>query len=559
MMRIPPGVLLLLVSGLLISPGQAKDSDKAKLEGDGNGLQTATFDTLSGTVTVNLPEEVAAGDTISGTVVAEPAGDTEKKREKNLGMLTGYVLEVEGQSGEVGDGRLTLTLPGAGPTAALVLREVRKGKPGREIGRVDLPLLDLPDAPAGFQLPTVGQTGRPLVVRGRFDGDLARTGLTVGDTAALPLAESPRVAIFRSPANIVGSAPVTLREQGQDVAWGEFRNVDVRLSAPRVDLRPGEATTLAAVVSGLEDLEEEIPLTLDVWPTAVVNVEGGHHHDLTIRPMDVDAAGTYRLSLAVTGRLVGRWTAKVTVETPEPASADRFVLVLEGDPVGYLRSVSGGTISTPETDSISFDVGLDMERPLYDWLRDSFASGPVRKSGEIVATDSRGAEIEVHEFNRAFIDSVTFPELDGSDKSPAYMTIKIDPERIRYKKGDGSQVGPVFQGNKKWLCSNFRFEIGSLPLERVSKVDSFTWKQGGDMKLTVSTAELFSWEGWHRAFVGPERAAGNALDGRLVLLGPDLDEELATIELHDATTASLAVGTEECIIELVNSRLSFSY
>ena len=50
--------------------------------GDGNGLRartdtafgltTTTFDTLEGTVSVNLPDDVAAGDTISGTVTTEP-------------------------------------------------------------------------------------------------------------------------------------------------------------------------------------------------------------------------------------------------------------------------------------------------------------------------------------------------------------------------------------------------------------------------------------------------------------------------------------------------------
>src|SRR5262249_34435517 len=40
----------------------------------GFGLSTATFDTLQGTVTANLPDDLMAGDTISGTVVAEPKG-----------------------------------------------------------------------------------------------------------------------------------------------------------------------------------------------------------------------------------------------------------------------------------------------------------------------------------------------------------------------------------------------------------------------------------------------------------------------------------------------------
>jgi len=551
---------VLLISTLLTAPAHTADEGKGRLEGDGKGLQTATFDTISGTVTVHLPEEMAAGDTISGTIVAEPAGNTDRKRDKNLGTLSGYVLEVEDRREEVGDGRITMTLPraaGSTDVVTLVLRESRKGKPGREVGRVDLPLHDVTEATEDFRLPHVAQTGHPLVVHGRFDGDLATTGLRVGEADALPLAESPRAAIFRSPAEIVGKAPLTLSEQGETVAEGEIRNVAVNLSAPNLDLKKGESTTLSAVVSGLEDLEEEIPLTLRVWPAAVVNVEGGHSQDLVIRPEDVDATGSYDLSLRVTGRTTGGWTAEATVETPAPA--EHFVLVLEGDPMGRVRKVSGGT---PGNERIRFEADLDLKRPFYDWIQSSFEKGHVRKSGEIVAVDRAGAERDVREFHQAFIDSVAFPGLDSADKSPAYMTLTIDPERVRHKKGSGKKIGGVLPATKKWLCSNFRVEIGDLPVAPVSKIDSFTWERGLDQKLTISTSDLGSWEGWHRAFVGPQRAGGGALDGRLVFLGPDPGKELATIEFHDASMASLEVGapagdTRRITVELVNSRLSW--
>ena len=48
-----------------------------------------------------------------------------------------------------------------------------------------------------------------------------------------------------------------------------------------------------------------------------------------------------------------------------------------------------------------------------------------------------------------------------------------------------------------------------------------------------------------------------SVDGRLVLLGPDGEDELAAIELRDATGASAAVSSAGCTIEILNSRLSF--
>ena len=63
-----------------------------------SGLSTTTFDTLEGTVTVNLPDDLAAGDTISGSVIAEPKGKTGDEQAKNQDELSGYVVEVANQT-----------------------------------------------------------------------------------------------------------------------------------------------------------------------------------------------------------------------------------------------------------------------------------------------------------------------------------------------------------------------------------------------------------------------------------------------------------------------------
>jgi hypothetical protein len=580
---------ILASSAVLFASAQAQESGAGRLESAMPGIQTAKFDTLSGTVSVHLPEEIAAGDTISGTVVAEPAGDKEKKREKNLGTLSGYVLEIEEEDEDedetVADGRLTVHLPSTPSREAvvtLVLRELRKGTPGQEIGRVDLPLQTPAEAPSSYRLPTMGQTGRSAIVHGPFDGDLATSGLTVGDVEALPLAESPRMAVFRSPHNVVGVAPIELRERGETVAEGEIRNVAVSLSAPKTSLIKGESTTLTTTVLGLEDLEEEIPLELDTRPASVVDVEGGSRHNLVIRPEDVDANGTYSLRLRVTGRRAGGWNAEATVVVPEPEPpAERFILVLEGDTVGYLQSVSGGTISG-DPERITFEAGLELKRPLYDWMRASFDKGHVRKSGEIRGCDSDGNEREVHEFYGAIIESVTFPQLDSDDGSPAYMTITLAPETVRFEKGSGERAA-VAPSEKKWLGSNFRFELGELSVERVSRIDSFTWKQGvtrdevgrfreptkhparveaPDPRLLVSTTDVGAWQLWHRTFVDPEQRNVGGIEGRLVFLAPDRVAPLATIELYDAALASLEIGSTEMreqrvTIELVDSRMSF--
>src|SRR5437660_8850740 len=52
-----------------------------------NGLSTVKFDTPSGQLTLNLPDDMRAGDTITGTVIPEPKGSTEEERNTNRGVL----------------------------------------------------------------------------------------------------------------------------------------------------------------------------------------------------------------------------------------------------------------------------------------------------------------------------------------------------------------------------------------------------------------------------------------------------------------------------------------
>ncbi len=72
--------------------------------------------------------------------------------------------------------------------------------------------------------------------------------------------------------------------------------------------------------------------------------------------------------------------------------------------------------------------------------------------------------------------SVTVPKLEGSSKEAAYFDLEWEAETVRWLKGDNSEIRRPNTKEKAWLCSNFRFEMGSLPCSRVATVQSFTWK-----------------------------------------------------------------------------------
>jgi hypothetical protein len=125
-----------------------------------NGLNTTAFDTLEGTVTVNLPDDLAAGDTISGTVISEPKGKTGDEQAKNQDELSGYVVEVaqpetpmekdggnlaglctnEDPAPTTNDYSLTVCKKWPIPDTVSKIPIVLKNKEGKIVGRTEVPV-----------------------------------------------------------------------------------------------------------------------------------------------------------------------------------------------------------------------------------------------------------------------------------------------------------------------------------------------------------------------------------------------------------------------------------
>jgi hypothetical protein len=247
-------------------------------------------------------------------------------------------------------------------------------------------------------------------------------------------------------------------------------------------------------------------------------------------------------------------------------------------------------LATTVCEPFTLECGMGMSAGFYEWIRASFDKGHITKNGEIIAADFDYKAMHARTFQNAFISSVKIPDLDGSSKEPAYMTITLEPETIRYEKRGGEVIqGQIGTATKKWLCSNFKIEIGGLPCSRVAKCESFTWSQAvikdevgafrwatkhpakvevPNLKLSISMADIEPWRDWHEAFVIKGICSdADELDGSITFLGPDLKEELATIELGHIGIISLEQGkqqaNEEAVarfdVELYVEEMKFNY
>lgn len=275
------------------------------------GLHTTTFDTLQGSVTVNVPDDLAAGDTISGTVIAEPVGQTPAEQTKNMDQLNGYVVELEQQKTSPKNQLAKWVIP---TTVAATLILILRNRDGKEVRRVPIPVNPKPNEPGrGYQTPSIGQTGRPVEVKGKFDGDAVTTGVLIANKPVRVLAESPRKVVAQVPGDVIGKADIQVKKRDAVLAKCSFRSVGVRLSAGQLNLIRGQTTTLSLTVLGMDGMDAPVSLKLTNSSPWVIRMEGGQMQRLVVSPSQV-RGGSYTITKTLTGVRAGGFGITAIVE-----------------------------------------------------------------------------------------------------------------------------------------------------------------------------------------------------------------------------------------------------
>jgi hypothetical protein len=268
-----------------------------------DGLYFSNFETPEGRVTVILPADLQAGDTLSGTVWSGEA-------RAGGADLSGYVLEVDDRRIDASAPAFTHTVP-EGSSKPVRVRLL--SPQGRSVGEAVLPLVQpVPEPPSvgDFTAPSLVQAGQPIQIKGPFSGDVDASRLSVGGTAARPLAQSPRNGWWQVPPEVTGRAEVELVQDG-GMRGGQVRSVGAQLSADRLDLQRGETTTMRVDVAGLEGLERPVPLTVTNESPSTVELEGGDAQTVEIPPSEVSPEGRWQTSRTVTGRTRGSFNLRV--------------------------------------------------------------------------------------------------------------------------------------------------------------------------------------------------------------------------------------------------------
>jgi len=324
-----PIALTLAVAGVLA--GTAPDSGSLESV---PGIHFATFALPAGSIYVNLPGDLAPGDTASATVNPVPAGTNERDQARQREELNRYSVVLGGQRAPASERVRTFSVPAGAATLEITLLDAR----GRPAAGVKAPLSSPGPAPSSYALPALGQGGGPVRIGGAFDGDLSNSAVHIGGVPAQPLAESPRQLVVRGPQDGAPPAPIEVSERGRVVATGTYRNVSVRLSAPITSLLAGQKTTLTIAVSGVEALPESLPVRLINQSGDVVRMEGGEEQTLCVRPDEVKTNGTWTKTRGLTGVRAGGFSIRTEVAQsgPQVEASAPAEATLRGELLGRL-------------------------------------------------------------------------------------------------------------------------------------------------------------------------------------------------------------------------------
>jgi hypothetical protein len=305
----------LILSALFILPlvvsGQVEFSSSRQ-----SGLQIYRAKTVNGTVTVNLPEKLYPGETVSGSVITEPLSTgNAKKNEKNQTALLAVKLWLFGQQLSLTDQLFQFTVPEqAGSPAALL-----ELQPGRGIaahtpveileGVRPVPAMESPAFPGYLR------SGEYQSIPGRFDGDRRTTRLMAGNTELPVIAESPGELVTMVPDNLSGRQTLTLSEGDRTYSAG-LNVVSLTLAADATSLKKGEQTTLHLVAGGLEGVD--FPVTIQVENRTPLNISlsGGNSQEWVITPEEIGAGGIAGRDFQITAGSTGGFTVSAIINEP---------------------------------------------------------------------------------------------------------------------------------------------------------------------------------------------------------------------------------------------------
>jgi len=278
-----------------------------------SGLQVYTMKTVSGTVTVNLPDKIYPGETISGTVISEPSDPRVEGREKpGRAVMAEHILSVFGNRFNTARQALQFTVP-PDPyrEGAFMKLEDEEGI----VGQTSFYIMEgkRPDPISGNPVfPEYLRSGEYQSIPGSFEGQHAGTTVMLDESEIPVVAESPGEIVTLIPENLSGPRKLTITEN--DESFSRAINIlDLKMAVDASTLRKGEKAAIHLDVEGLKGVERPVAVWVDNLTPLNISMEGGNHQIWIISQEEAGQSGFSHKDITISAISSGAFTVSAKI------------------------------------------------------------------------------------------------------------------------------------------------------------------------------------------------------------------------------------------------------
>jgi hypothetical protein len=231
------------------------------------------------------------------------------------------------------------------------------------------------------------------------------------------------------------------------------------------------------------------------------------------------------------------------VSTSSPVTSNQAFLTVDGVDCGFVGCQYSGTGTV-----IEVQLGLSLNKIVYDWVSKAWAGTQGPKSGELAPY---GTEKKIS-FENAILTDTRFTSFDSRTKAEASITLELQAQSLtsNLKSPVDDPHVPVGQKQHAWLSANFQLQIDGVDCARVFEVGAFgiATPQPSTppprlpiLELRFPLISLASWKKWQTA----AQRGQPAKNGAIRFLAPDLHTELAHVALADVKLVRLLEPVEK--------------